>query len=203
MTKVAKRVFLFAIVLLNVASIFGCHPPLKKEAQGPEESLRQVRFSLPKFRDDMDRDSLTLAVKRNLEYLNRLNSETVFQYGPHHFTCQQVRKSQEAFLDLLSRGLDAEQMSREIRKKFQVYQATGQNGERKVLFTGYYEPIYEGRLIPDESFRYPLYRPPDDLIRIDLSLFSERFKGENIIARIEGKKILPYYSRYRSRQKRF
>ena len=74
MTKVAKRVFLSAIVLL-VTSIVGCHPPLKKEAQGPEESLRQVRFFLPEFRDDMDRDSLILAVKRNLEYLNRLNPD--------------------------------------------------------------------------------------------------------------------------------
>jgi len=196
MTKVAKRVFLFAIVLLIVASIVGCHPPLKKEAQGPEESLRQVRFFLPEFRDDMDRDSLTLALKRNLEYLNRLNPGTVFQYGPHHFTCQQVRESQEAFLDLLSKGLDAEQMSGMIRRIFRIYRATNQVGDRRILFTGYYEPIYEGRLVPDESFRHPLYRPPDDLIRIDLSLFSERFKGENIIARIEGKKILPYYSRY-------
>ena len=56
--------------------------------------------------------------------------------------------------------------------------------------------MYEGSLAPDETFRYPLYRPPDDLIRIDLSLFSEKFKGENIVARIEGKKVLPYYSRY-------
>jgi membrane-bound lytic murein transglycosylase A len=137
-----------------------------------------------------------LAVRRNLEYLDRLLPETVFHYGPHDFTCQQVRESQKAFLDLLSKGLDAEQLSREIRRKFQVYRATGQGGDRRVLFTGYYEPIYEGRLVPDESFRYPLYRPPEDLIRVDLSLFNEKFKGENIIARIEGKKILPYYSRY-------
>jgi membrane-bound lytic murein transglycosylase A len=32
-------------------------------------------------------------------------------------------------------------------------------------------------------------------MKIDLSLFSEKFKGENIVARIEGKKVLPYYSR--------
>jgi len=191
-----RKVFLVVAILLTIVSVVGCHPPLKKEAQRPEEALKQVRFFPPKFRDDMDRDSLTLAVRRNLEYLDRLPPETVFHYGPHDFTCQQVRESQEAFLDLLSKGLDAERLSREIRKRFQVYRATRQSGNRRVLFTGYYEPIYEGRLAPDESFRYPLYRPPDDLIRIDLSLFSEKFKGENIVARIEGKKILPYHSRY-------
>ena len=194
--KDVRKIFLIAVVLLTVVTIVSCHPLMKKEAQRPEEALRQVRFSLPEFHDDMDRDSLALALRRNLEYLNRLKPETVFQYGPHNLTCQQVRESQESFLDLLSKGLDAGQLSKEIRKKFQVYRATGRVGDRRVLFTGYYEPIYEGRLVPDESFRYPLYRPPDDLIKINLSLFNEKFKGENIIARIEGKKILPYYSRY-------
>jgi membrane-bound lytic murein transglycosylase A len=174
----------------------GCYPVLKKEAQRPEEALRQVRLFSPEFRDDMDRESLTLAIRRNLEYLDRLNPETVFHYGPHDFTIQQVRESQEVFLDLLSRGFDAGQLSREIRKEFRVYRATGRVEDKQVLFTGYYEPIYEGSLAPDETFRYPLYRPPDDLIRIDLSLFNEKFKGENIVARIEGKKVLPYYSRY-------
>jgi membrane-bound lytic murein transglycosylase A len=191
-----RKVFLVAVVLLTLAGAVGCYPVLKKEAQRPEEALRQVRFFSHPFRDDLDSESLTLAVRRNLEYLDRLNPETVFHYGPHDFTIQQVRESQEVFLDLLSKGLDAGQLSREIRKKFRVYRATGRAGDTRVLFTGYYEPMYEGSLAPDETFRYPLYRPPDDLMRIDLSLFSEKFKGENIVARIEGKKILPYYSRY-------
>ena len=191
-----RKVFLVAVVLLTLAGAVGCYPVLKKEAQRPEEALRQVRFLSHPFRDDLDSESLTLAVRRNLEYLDRLNPETVFHYGPHDFTIQQVRESQEVFLDLLSKGLDAGQLSREIRKKFRVYRATGRAGDTRVLFTGYYEPMYEGSLAPDETFRYPLYRPPDDLMRIDLSLFSEKFKGENIVARIEGKKILPYYSRY-------
>jgi membrane-bound lytic murein transglycosylase A len=192
-----RKVFLVAVVLVTLAGAVGCYPVLKKEAQRPEEALRQVRFFSHPFRDDLDSESLTLAVRRNLEYLDRLNPETVFHYGPHDFTIQQVRESQEVFLDLLSKGLDAGQLSREIRKKFRVYRATGRAGDTRVLFTGYYEPMYEGSLAPDETFRYPLYRPPDDLMRIDLSLFSEKFKGENIVARIEGKKILPYYSRYR------
>ena len=191
-----RKVFLVAVVLLTLAGAVGCYPVLKKEAQRPEEALRQVRFLSHPFRDDLDSESLTLAVRRNLEYLDRLNPGTVFHYGPHDFTIQQVRESQEVFLDLLAKGLDAGQLSREIRKKFRVYRATGRAGDTRVLFTGYYEPMYEGSLAPDETFRYPLYRPPDDLMRIDLSLFSEKFKGENIVARMEGKKILPYYSRY-------
>ncbi|MBP1698731.1 MAG: hypothetical protein H6Q41_3919 [Deltaproteobacteria bacterium] len=193
--KKARKFFTLVLVLIILATLLSCHPFRKKEAQRPEEALKQVRFFFPKFSDDMDRESLIQGVRRNIEYLNRLAPETVFHYGPHNFSCQQVRESQEAFLDLLSRGLDADQLSREVRKTFRVYRATGRKETGRVLFTGYYEPIYEGRLVRDEVFRYPLYRLPNDLTRIDLSPFGERFKGETIVARIEGKKVQPYFSR--------
>jgi membrane-bound lytic murein transglycosylase A len=191
-----RKGFFAAFVLMTLASAFACHPVLKKAAERPEEALRQVRFFLPPFRDDMDCESLTVALRRNIEYLDRLDPETVFHYGPDDFTLQQVRESQVFILDLLSKGLDPGQLSKEIRKRFRVYRATGRVGDRRVLFTGYYEPVYEGSLAPDETYRYPLYRPPDDLMKIDLSLFNEKFKGENIVARIEGKKVVPYYSRF-------
>jgi membrane-bound lytic murein transglycosylase A len=195
--KVIRKSLLLPLTLAFVVFLeIGCHPVLKKEAQRPEEALRRVRFFFPKFSDDMDRESLTLAIRRNMEYLDRLAPETIFYYGADEFTAKQVRESQEAFLELLSKGLEPDHLSKEIRKTFRVYRATGRVKNRKVLFTGYYEPIYEGSLISDQVFRYPLYRPPDDLIRIDLSLFNEKFKGESIIARIQSKKVLPYYSRY-------
>ena len=190
-----RKIFLVTTVLLTMVSAFGCYPTLKEVAQRPEEALRETHFFLPRFSDDTDTASLILALRRNLDYLKRLAPETVFHYGSHDFTCQQVHESQEAFLNLLSKGLDTDELNRESRKKFRVYRATGQVGNRKVLFTGYYEPVYEGRLFPDETFRYPLYGLPDDLIKIDLSLFNEKFRGETIAARIEGKKVLPYYSR--------
>jgi membrane-bound lytic murein transglycosylase A len=196
-----KGIF-FALVILTFACAFGCTPVLKKEAQQPEEALRQIRFFPPTFYDDMDNESLILALRRNIEYLDRLDPETVFHYGSDTFTTRQVRESQEIFLDLLSKGLNTDQFRSEIRKIFRVYQATGRVGNRKVLFTGYYEPLFEGRLVPDGTFCYPLYCPPDDLIKIDLSLFNERFKGENIVARIEGNKVLPYYSRYQIESER-
>jgi membrane-bound lytic murein transglycosylase A len=198
--KSFRKSFPVAFLPLTLAFVvfleIGCCPVLKKEAQRPEEALKKVRFFFPEFGDDLDRDSLVLAVRRNMEYLDRLDPKTIFQYGPDDFTVEQVRESQEAFLDLLAKGYDPDQLSREIRRKFRVYRATGRVKNRKVLFTGYYEPIYEGSLVPDRLFKYPLYRSPDDLVRIDLSLFSEKFKGENIVARIQGKKVLPYYSRY-------
>ena len=190
-----RKVFFTIIVFPIVAIAIGCYPVLKKEAQQPEEALRQIHLFSPEFSDDMDPDSLALAVRRSVEYLDHLSPEIVFHYGPDEFTGKQVRESHEAFLDLLSKRLAPDDLSREIRRRFRIYQASGRVGDRRVLFTGYYEPVYDATLAPDEIFRYPLYRQPDDLLRIDLSLFNEKFKGENIIARIEGNKVVPYYSR--------
>ena len=194
MTK-TYRYLLRLFLLLNLIFFLGCYPALKKEAERPEEALIRVRFFLPKFQDDMDYSSLAQAIRSNLEYLNRLDPQFIFHYGPHKYTCQQVRDSQEAFLQLISKGPDSRELNKEIRKHFLIYRAGGRVGNNKVLFTGYYEPVYKGSLTPDSIFDCPIYRKPDDLIKIDLSLFRKEFAGESIVARIEGRKVLPYFSR--------
>jgi len=189
--NISGFLFLFAAICL-----FGCYPTLEKEASRPEEALVPVRFFFPKFRDDLDLESLKTAIKRNLDYLKRVDEKEIFQYGPHKFTCRQVRDSQETFLKLICENHNWDQLNRKIKKQFRIYRAAGREGNNKVLFTGYFEPILDASLLPDETFRYPIYGKPDDLIKIDLSLFDQRFKNETITARIDGNRVLPYYSRH-------
>ena len=190
-----RTIYLKLLILIISITLFACYPSLKKEARHPEESLVPVSFFYPAFRDDMDRDSLISAIKKNLEYLNRLDPEKPFYYGSHSFTCRHVKESQEAFLTLIEKNVSPEQLNEEIRENFSVYRATGRVGNNKVLFTGYFEPIYEASLEPDDSFRHPIYKRPEDLIITDLSLFKPEFKGKKIVGRIKGTKLLPYFSR--------
>ncbi len=184
------------IFLILVTNIFSCRPAVKTELPQPEDSLKPIRFFYPDFKDDMGLHSLKLALERNLEYLDRVNPQTIFQYGAHNYTCQHVLESQKAFLAFITEAWGSDHFNRGIREKFRIYKATGRYNDNKVLFTGYYEPIFEGRLSPDDVFKYPIYNRPDDLVLIDLSPFSERLKGMQITARIDGNKVLPYYSRY-------
>lgn len=183
---------LFIFVVLFFSS---CAPALREEAKKPAEALVPVRFFFPDFQDDSAFATLREALGRNLEYFNRISRDRTFAYGSDTYSVRDVVESQEAFLSLLSEGLGPKDFKRRLKRDFNLYRASGRAGNKKVLFTGYFEPVFEARLAPDETFRYPIYQRPGDLVKIDLSLFSEKFRGQSIVARIEGSKVIPYYSR--------
>jgi membrane-bound lytic murein transglycosylase A len=196
-TRITKIFFKPAYILLLfcILTFLGCFHALKKEISTPEKALVPVKYPFPEFSDDMDLDSLAQAVNRNIEYLKRLDPGYTFSYGSSKFTSLQVRESQEAFLNLILNTSDLRKLNREIRKNFVVYRAAGRTGGGKVLFTGYYEPVFDASLKEEGPFKYPIYRVPDDLIKIDLSTFNIKYKGETITARIQDDKVLPYFSR--------
>ena len=183
------------VLLILMLSLAGCYPGMRKEATVPSEALEEITFFYPDFSDDMDRASLVAAIKNSIEYLNQIPPDTIMRYGPRTFTKKQVLDSQKAFLKILQENPDPAQLTRNIKEQFQVYRATGGEKSKHVLFTGYFEPMYEASLKPDSVYRYPLYRKPDDLTTVDLSAFGSRFKDQKIIGRIEGKDFVPYYSR--------
>lgn len=65
----------------------------------------------------------------------------------------------------------------------------------KGLFTGYYMPFLKGSLTQSAEYSIPIYEVPDDLISIDLGLFLPHLKTKNIVGRLLGNKVLPYYTR--------
>ena len=184
--------FAIAAYIIHTRILF---PTLQTEAQAPDEALRPVRLFLPDLLDEGPMASLERALRKNLEYLDRLDPDHVFHYGSQPVSCRRVRETQAHFLTLLAQRPSPEGLERAVKKDFTLYRATGRKGNRKVLFTGYFEPVYDGSLLPDETCRYPIYRPPDDLLTIDLSPFGEAFQGKRITARIEGRNVLPYHSR--------
>ena len=50
-----------------------------------------------------------------------------------------------------------------VQSHLQPWRVTGLDGTGSGLLTGYFEPLLDGRRLPDARFRYPLYRAPADL----------------------------------------
>ena len=190
-----KRIRMAGFCVLLLWLLQGCHPVAKLEVSRPEDAMNPVSFFYPSFEDDLDQESLLLALKRNMEYLKRLDPEYPFQYGQAKFTAAQVRESNETLMAFLEKQPDRRALRSFLKKNFRVYRAAGRANRSGVLFTGYYEPVLEASLTPDNVFRHPIYLRPDDLVVIDLSQFDQKFKGERLVARISEANILPYFSR--------
>jgi membrane-bound lytic murein transglycosylase A len=81
---------------------------------------------------------------------------------------------------------------------FQPYAVVRQTGplrEETGLVTGYYEPLLKGSRSASGPFRSPLYAPPADLLTIDLSSLYPELKGKRLRGRVQGNRVVPYYTR--------
>lgn len=82
-----------------------------------------------------------------------------------------------------------------FERHFTAYQALAPDGQDSGLVTGYYEPLLNGSRVRSERNRYPLYAPPDDLLTIDLSDLYPELKDKRLRGRVDGKRVVPYWSR--------
>ncbi|WP_226448519.1 murein transglycosylase A [Ferribacterium limneticum] len=71
------------------------------------------------------------------------------------------------------------------------------NGDGAVngLVTGYYEPLLRGSRTRAKAYEQPVRGVPDDLLTIDLSAVFPELKDKRVRGRLEGNKVVPYWSR--------
>jgi membrane-bound lytic murein transglycosylase A len=185
-----------ALVLTTALAVFitGCPAPIKKP---PEETamVRRSSFSYPDFGDDLELDGLEHSILKSLVYLQRVPADRTFQYGKDRFDAAHLIKSLQYFLDFIRTRPSRKELKKFIRSNYNVYQSVGRNQRGEVLFTGYYEPHLSGSLYRNEEYLYPIYALPTDLMKIDLSAFNEKYKGDSIIGRYTGQTVVPYYDR--------
>ncbi len=78
---------------------------------------------------------------------------------------------------------------------FTPWQLINEDGSESGTITGYYVPELAGSRVADETYKYPIYRQPDDLLTIDLADVYPELAGYRLRGRIEGKRVVPYYER--------
>lgn len=181
------------ILVIFILSLLGCPP--QPEIEKTEALIPLPERKIPFVSDDMPIDSLKAAIERSMEYLVRVPKEKAFSFGCRKFSAEYLVESLHIFLCLLNKINDPQAFNRRVKEYFDFYKSTGDDGRGKITYTGYYEPILDGSLVRTEEYRYPIYRKPDDLITIDLSLFHPRFSGKKIVARYDNRKIVPYFNR--------
>ena len=81
----------------------------------------------------------------------------------------------------------------ETQLKFYAIQAA--DGNAGGLVTGYYEPLLRGSRARTKGFEQPVRGVPEDLLTIDLSALFPELKDKRVRGRLEGNKVVPYWSR--------
>lgn len=82
-----------------------------------------------------------------------------------------------------------------FESRFTPYRIVAPDGSDSGLITGYYEPVLKGRREAAAGFRHPVYAVPDDLIVVDLGETHPELRNLRLRGRVQGKRLVPYYSR--------
>lgn len=89
---------------------------------------------------------------------------------------------------------DTEAVRTFFERRFTPWQIEMSNGESSGLITGYYEALLQGGTAYKPG-RAPIYGVPDDMLTLNLGEQYPELKGLRLRGRLDGRSVLPYWSR--------
>jgi len=194
-TKKSHSFIYFIFIAVTITLMLASCTAYIEERSKTIAMKRISSFSFPKLSDDLEYHGLAHSISQSLSYLQKIPEDRIFVFGKDHYDTNHMIRSLEFFLEYIKQNPSRRELKEFIRSNYHVYRSTGTNGNGKVLFTGYYEPHLRGSFKESAEFRFPIYSRPNDLVSIDLSLFSEKYDGERIIGRLTEQTVVPYYER--------
>jgi membrane-bound lytic murein transglycosylase A len=165
-----KQIKPFLYILIAVSLFTGCAPKIEKKPYISKANFQKTQWKdINGFEDDDLKKAFKVFKKdckkaKRFKNLKEICKITEFQKNTKDF----------------------------FKINFTPYKLIGENNEEQGLITGYYEPILKGSLTQSEKFKYPVYKTPNDLLRIDLSSAYPELKDYRLRGRIIGNMVIPY-----------
>lgn len=147
----------------------------------PAKPMQAARWSdLPGWAED----DLTLAWPAFLQSCRALTSKP--QWMLWRAACEEAK------------GLPAKDSARLrsfFESRFEPYLLTNPDGTNSGTVTGYYEPLLRGSRTRSAAYAQPVLGVPNDLLTIELSDLLPDLKNMRLRGRLQGNKVVPYFSR--------
>ena len=175
------------VVLQKPADLYKPWTPPQRTMPSAGSLVLLSPAEYPVFTDDMDFVGLDHAISQSLAYFGRIPGERVFKAAGTTFTKTEIERGLWKFKDFLAQNPTAAQLNDFIRQNFNVYQSAGRTKDREIMYTGYFEPIYNGSLTQSDRFCHPVYSRPADLVIEQGSKATGRYNANNI--------LVPYFTR--------
>ncbi len=160
-------ILLLLVMVANSCAVSQANQPLS------DNNYSLVYVEPPHAYGNIDRKALREAIMTNLSFLQGIDPETEFAYGGKIVRAREVARTQKTLLQIIDTAESNEMIELLMDYMFEWYKASGVDGRGNVTFTGYYVPEVDGSLSPSDKYRYPIYRPPDDLKK-DAEYFTRR-----------------------------
>jgi membrane-bound lytic murein transglycosylase A len=184
--KSATKFLLIGLIILSLA---GCTRAVPLMPAPSADTFILVPAEQVDLDDDLDFASLELAIDRSVKYYEGSGQNSVYRMAGKSFGAKQLKDSLIAFRKIIKSDSSTEEKKNQIRQEFDIYRVAGGDEHDGVLFTGYYEPLLEGSLTPTDKYKYPLYKPPPDIVMKAIA------KNETRISRMKNGESVPYYTR--------
>ncbi len=186
-----KYALILSLPLLFVLH-YGCTLSIKPTTEPLLEQLSSYSISQYSWDDDLEFDGIKEAIEQSLVYFRRLPSSHSFNYGETSYSPEDMISSLNLFLHLI-KNYQGKELAQQLSDKFLYFES--KNADGRTFFTGYYEPVLQGSLSPTAEFSEPLYETPEDLVEVDLGMFSDKWVNEKVVGRIQGNQLVPFDSR--------
>jgi len=191
-----KKLHILLVIFLLGSTFLLIINNIKKEKRiwDPLNSLSKV--IPPQLKDNVSQDQLIIAINNSLVYLNKKDKYTLVNFGKKSYSIIQIINSLEDFKEKLMKYGLSDIFFDYVKKNYTFYKSNAD----KVLFTGYYEAGLSGSYKKNKIYKYPIYKKPQDLVRIELKSFPF-FKKKNGFPKvlkgrlINNSEIIPFYSR--------
>lgn len=188
------------VLLLASLSVVGC----QKKAINFNQSLLPGQVALRKIspaeypdfsRNDTNLQNLSRAIDHSATYLAAPSSKNYFPYLDisHDRAVATVNAMRALIASEQQKGFDGARFNAAIRQDFEVYKSWGApdpNGPGftdKVLYTGYFTPIYDASTTRQGPYVWPLYKRPADLVTNEDGSVAHRKTPDG--------QLVPYYTR--------
>jgi len=170
-------------------------PPEAPPAVAPPILVRVPWSDLGTVQDDLGFAGLAAACRESAAFYRRQPVGSAFVFGDTTRTAEEMATALEALLPVLQDpALGSPEKTARITAAFDLYRSTGSDGNGRILFTGYYEPVLRGSDHPGPRFRYPLYKRPADLVEVDPGSAPPGDPPLRFGRVVEGK-VRPYFTR--------